>query len=187
MNVVNVLFIAVGLAMDAFAVSICSGVIIKKRKFKHALRFGLMFGGFQALMPILGWSAGVSFQSYVAAIDHWIVFGLLFFIGFKMIKDSFAIEEKENTASDLSWMVLFCLAIATSIDALAVGLGFAFLEVRIIYPSVIIGLTAFLFSFAGVYIGSKIGNLFEKRIEIMGGLVLIGIGVKILLEHTLLQ
>ena len=183
MNFITIIIIAIGLAMDAFAVSIASGVTLKRFKARPALRVALFFGGFQALMPVLGWLAGTSFQHYIAAFDHWVAFGLLTFIGGKMIYESFLIEKTENNCDPNNLATVFILAIATSIDALAVGLSFAVLNIQIIQPVIIIGVITFLLSLLGVYLGGKFGSLFENKIELIGGIVLIGIGFKILIEH----
>ena len=183
MNFVTIIIIALGLAMDAFAVSIASGVTLKCFKIGPALRVALFFGGFQALMPVLGWLAGSTFQHYIAAFDHWVAFGLLTFIGGKMIYESFIIEKTENKCDPNKLGIVFVLAIATSIDALAVGLSFSVLQVQIVNPVIIIGVITFLLSLLGVYIGGKFGSIFENKIELIGGIILIGIGVKILIEH----
>ncbi|MDP8201072.1 MAG: manganese efflux pump MntP family protein [Candidatus Tenebribacter burtonii] len=183
MNIITIILIAFGLAMDAFAVSIASGVTLKCFKVRPALRVAFFFGGFQALMPVLGWLAGTSFQHYIAAFDHWIAFGLLTFIGGKMIYESFLIEKAESKCDPNNLITVFVLSIATSIDALAVGLSFSALQVQIIQPAIIIGIITFLLSLLGVYLGGKFGSLFENKIEFIGGTVLIGIGLKILIEH----
>ena len=175
--------IAVGLAMDAFAVSITSGLTIKRLHINHALRIAFFFGSFQAIMPVIGWLAGISLIDYIAAVDHWIAFGLLGFIGCKMIYESITVQSNEKEINPLNSYVLVVLSIATSIDALAVGLSFAFLRVSIVTPVIIIGTITFSLSYLGVYIGDRIGHFFENKIEIAGGLLLIGIGVKILFEH----
>ena len=181
MNLLTILLIAVGLAMDAFAVSITSGFTIQKLHIRHALRIAFLFGLFQAVMPVLGWLLGSSMYRLIVHIDHWIAFGLLSFIGIKMIVESFQLDVEKT--SPLKTGVLFILAVATSIDALAVGVTFAVLDTAIFTPVVIIGVVTFVMSFCGIYIGEKFGHFFEKKIEIFGGLILIGIGVKILIEH----
>lgn len=185
MRLITIFFIAVALAMDAFAVSIASGVTIKKLKIRHALTIALWFGFFQAFMPVLGWLGGVKLKTVLEGVDHWIAFGLLAFIGCKMIFESFKIEGIEKKTNPLDVYVLFVLSIATSIDALAVGLSFAMLGVSIIFPSIVIGIVTFIISYAGVWIGDKGGHFFEKKMEVLGGLILIGIGIKILLNHLL--
>ena len=183
MNLVTIIIIAVGLAMDAFAVSIASGITLKRVRLSYALRIALFFGGFQAVMPLIGWLVGSSFSSYIAAFDHWVAFGLLAFIGGKMIYESTVLKAAEKKTDPSKLMILIVLAIATSIDAFAVGLSFSVLQVHIIQPVIIIGLVTFLLSLLGVYIGGKFGSIFENKIEFIGGLVLIGIGFKILIEH----
>jgi putative Mn2+ efflux pump MntP len=180
-----IILIAIGLSMDAFAVSITSGITIDCLRLKHAARIAFFFGAFQAVMPILGWLAGIGLKQYVEAFDHWIAFGLLLFIGVKMIYEAVWIKEVEKKCDPLNITILLGLAIATSIDALAVGVTFAFIKVPIITPAVIIGLTTFTISFGGVFIGNKFGNRLGSKMEVIGGLILIAIGVKILLQHIL--
>lgn len=182
MDILSILFIAIGLAMDAFAVSVASGCVIKKLKLKHAVKIGIFFGGFQAIMPVVGWLSGLTVKNYIQSFDHWVAFGLLSVIGGKMIWESFQLE-KEEYSDPLKSSRLLLLAIATSIDALAVGITFAVLKISIILPVIIIGVITFILSVAGVYLGNKTGHLFEKKIELLGGFILIGIGVKILIEH----
>lgn len=183
MDMLNILFIAFGLAMDAFAVSITSGLTIKNLKIKHAFRIALFFGLFQAIMPLIGWLSGLTIKDFVMSIDHWIAFILLSFIGCKMIYESTKIESEKIKTNPLNMYTLLILSIATSIDALAVGISFAFLLVSIITPILIIGVVTFILSFIGVFIGNLKGHLFEGKIEIFGGVILIGIGLKILIEH----
>ncbi|HYF84214.1 MAG TPA: manganese efflux pump MntP family protein [Clostridia bacterium] len=198
MDILSIVLIAIGLSMDAFAVSVTNGIIIKNLKMSHALKIALYFGVFQALMPLAGWLAGSQFKDYITSIDHWIAFGLLAFIGGKMIREAFNEVEEEGvegmcevaistqgTACEnpLRMGRLFVLAVATSIDALAVGISFAFLRVSIVWSSMIIGLITFVICFAGVFIGNKFGGLLKKKAEIAGGLILICIGLKILIEH----
>lgn len=171
--------------MDAFAVSVTSGIAIQNLRIHHALRIALAFGLFQALMPVIGWLAGMALQQYVTGIDHWVAFGLLAFIGGKMIYEATRLEEAEEASNPLNLYVLLLLAIATSLDALAVGITFAMLGTAIMTPILVIGSVTFAVCLAGVYIGDMFGHFFEKHIEIFGGLVLIGIGLKILLEHLL--
>ncbi len=183
MDIVSILFIALGLSLDAFAVSVSSGVAIRNLKISHALKIAIFFGAFQAIMPLLGWLAGVSVRGVIEKYDHWIAFGILSIIGVKMIYESFKIKPCDECADPLKFYTLLILAIATSIDALAVGTTFAFLDVVIAVPAMIIGLVTFIVSFAGVYIGDRFGHFFENKIEVLGGLCLIGIGIKILIEH----
>ncbi len=187
MDIISLLFIAVGLAMDAFSVAVTDGIILKRIKIRNALKIGLYFGIFQFGMLYIGNLLGSAFASYITAVDHWIAFGLLFVIGGKMLVDAIrednCDENFDETKNPLSDKTLVVLAIATSIDALAVGVSFAAMAVEIVFASSVVGIVAFAFSFAGVYIGNKCGNLFGNKSEILGGVVLIGIGVKILVEH----
>jgi putative Mn2+ efflux pump MntP len=169
--------------MDAFGVAMATGAAVKKVRLSHALIVGTWFGVFQAIMPLAGWFCGVTMKSAIHGVDHWIAFALLTFIGCKMIYESFKMESIEDKPDPMNPRVLFVLAVATSIDALAVGVSFAMLAVPIAGPAVIIGVTAFLISALGVWIGDKLGRLFEKRVEIFGGIVLIAIGFKILISH----
>jgi putative Mn2+ efflux pump MntP len=181
MDVITIL-IAFSLAMDSFSVSITRGFTNPQPKMAtEALKVGMFFGVFQAIMPLIGWLAGVNIIDYISDFDHWIAFGLLSFIGVRMIYESTKTESKKIVSSS-SMSVLFMLSIATSIDALAVGLSYSFLEVSIITPAIVIGVITFLLSFLGVFIGNKFGGFFEK-IGLLGGLILIGIGIKILTEH----
>jgi putative Mn2+ efflux pump MntP len=182
MSLFTLFVTAVGLSMDAFAVSICKGLAMKKLSWKKALIIGLWFGGFQALMPSVGYLLGTSFEKYVTAIDHWIAFALLCLIGANMIKEALSGEEEEaNDSVDVKTM--FLLAVATSIDALAVGITYAFLQVQIIPAVTFIGVTTFVLSVAGVKIGNVFGLKYKTKAEILGGIILILMGVKILLEH----
>jgi putative Mn2+ efflux pump MntP len=185
MSIVAVFAIAVGLAMDAFAVAVSSGVALKRMQARHALLIATFFGVFQALMPFLGWHAGRWARGYVAAFDHWIAFMLLVLVGAKMIYDAVRDSGAKAAADPLNVYVLFLLAIATSIDALAIGITLSFLDVAIALPVLIIGLVTFVLSFAGAYLGSAVGHIAERRMEIAAGFILIGIGIKILFEHTL--
>lgn len=179
--------IGVSLSMDAFAVAVCKGLAMRKVNKKQCLVIALFFGGFQALMPFLGWLLGNQFESYITSIDHWIAFVLLGIIGGKMVVEAIRgkDENPEITQMDppLNIKELFVLAIATSIDALAVGITFAFLEVPIAEAIVIIGSTTFIISIVGVYIGNFFGNKYKNKAELVGGVILILIGLKILLEH----
>jgi putative Mn2+ efflux pump MntP len=183
MTHVTLLLIAFGLSMDAFAVSVSNGIAIQRRRANHALRIGLFFGSFQALMPLIGWAAGLNLRDLISGVDHWIAFGLLTFIGCKMIYESKKMNGRGKEAKPLNLPTLLMLSVATSIDALAVGISFALLNISIIAPILVIGAVTFVLSFFGVLTGSKIGHFFEKKIEILGGLILIGIGIKILIEH----
>ena len=182
MTLFEIMLIAIGLAMDAFAVSICKGLSMKHFNCKMAIIMGLYFGIFQALMPLVGYLLGTTFSELVVSIDHWIAFILLSIIGVKMIKDSFKNEaDDKNDKIDIKTMLV--LAIATSIDALAIGITFAFFEISIIKAISIIGFITFTISFIGVIIGNKFGDKFQGKAEIIGGGILILIGLKILLEH----
>ena len=183
MDIISIIFIAFGLAMDAFAVSVTSGLIIKHLRINNALKIAVFFGAFQAIMPLIGWSAGLSFRDFISGVDHWIAFGLLSIIGCKMVYESSKMGSNEKKIDPLNLYVLFILSIATSIDALAVGLSLSFLNVPIALPAIIIGIVTFLLSVFGVYFGNRFGHYFERKIEIIGGLILIGIGIKILIEH----
>jgi len=180
----DILLIGVGLSMDAFAVSICKGLAMRRIHWGHAAIIALFFGGFQALMPFLGWAAGLGFRGLIEAYDHWIAFGLLSFIGGKFLYDALKADEAcEVCDSALNLKELFMLAVATSIDALAVGVTLAFLKVNVAEACTLIGATTFLISFGGVAVGNFFGARFQKKAEIAGGVILILIGVKILLEH----
>ena len=183
MNTITIIFIAFGLAMDAFAVALASGIALKANKAYNAFKMALFFGVFQMVMPILGWLGGTGFRNFISSFDHYIAFGLLMFVGCKMIYESMKIKDVEEKTNPFNAKVLFILAVATSIDAFAIGLTFAFLKVAIVTPVIVIGIVTFAVSFAGVFIGNKIGHFFERRIEVVGGLILIVIGVKILIEH----
>lgn len=187
MGIVELLLIAVGLSMDAFAVSVCKGLGMKTGiNLKQTFLIALFFGGFQALMPFIGWLVGSRFEKYITAYDHWIAFVLLCFIGGKMLYECIFKkgEDAAESESALDIKELFVLAIATSIDALAVGVTFALLpDVNIGTSVLLIGLTTFLLSGIGVFIGNRFGSRFEKKAEIAGGVILILIGLKILLEH----
>lgn len=185
MPLFTIITIAVGLAMDAFAVSVVSGATYKKLHVAHALRMALFFGGFQALMPLVGYLAGVTVRRHMAAYDHWIVFALLAGVGGKMIYESFKIEEVENKRNPANIVVLLALSVATSIDALAVGVTLSLITEAVLAAAILIGVITFGLSLLGVYTGKRFGHFFENKMEIIGGLVLIGIGTKILLEHTL--
>lgn len=178
--------IGVGLSMDAFAVSICKGLAMEKVNKKQAVVIGLYFGGFQGLMPLLGWALGISFQQYITSIDHWVAFVLLAFIGGKMIVEAVRDEDVEEIGEKdlpLNHKELLLLAIATSIDALAVGISFAFLDIPILEAVIIIGCTTFVLSIIGVVVGNFFGTKYKKKAEIAGGIILLLIGLKILLEH----
>jgi putative Mn2+ efflux pump MntP len=182
MSIWELFIIAVGLSMDAFAVSICKGLSVEKAELKHGIIVGLYFGGFQAFMPLLGYFLGAKFQALITRYDHWIAFVLLGLIGANMVKESFD-KEQDTLPPSFTFRAMLPLAIATSIDALAVGVTFAFLQVNIIWAVSLIGITTFAFSWAGVKVGNVFGAKFKSRAELFGGIVLILMGIKILLEH----
>ncbi len=181
MSFVEIFLIGVGLSMDAFAVSVCKGLSVKKLSVKHAAAVGVYFGGFQFLMPVIGYLLGSSFQSLIESFDHWVAFVLLVLIGGNMIKESFGKEEKLD--DDFGFKTMLLMAVATSIDALAVGISFAFLAVKIVPAAVLIGVTTFILSGIGIYIGHAFGSKYKSKAELVGGIILVLIGVKILLEH----
>lgn len=183
MGIFTMISIGVGLAMDAFAVSICQGLKMIKVNKKYAVIIALFFGIFQAMMPLIGYVIGVQFESYITSIDHWIAFILLGFIGFNMIKESREKEEIDECIYRLDYKELTMMAIATSIDALAVGVAFAFLNVNVLMAVSIIGIITFGLSLIGVLLGHTLGMKFKSNAEMFGGIVLIIIGLKILLEH----
>lgn len=183
MELIEILLIGIGLSMDAFAVSICKGFSIKKLNLKKSFTVGLYFGGFQALMPLIGYFLGSVFTNFVTAIDHWIAFILLSLIGGNMIIETLKSNGNENYDDSLDFKTMLILAIATSIDALAVGITFAFLNVNVGIAVSLIGLITFIISFIGVNIGNKFGSKYGNKAQILGGIVLIIIGIKILIEH----
>lgn len=187
MGLFEIFMIGVGLSMDAFAASICKGLNMRRLNIKNMLIIGLFFGGFQALMPAVGWLLGKQFESYITSVDHWVAFALLVFIGGKMIYDVFT-EKNEDECGEktnrLDKKEVLTLAVATSIDALAVGISFAFLQVDILKAVSVIGVTTFVLSVIGVAVGNVFGSKYEKKATLAGGIILILIGLKILLEHT---
>ena len=183
MTFVEMLIIAIGLSMDAFAVSIAKGLTVREVRLRHLFITGAWFGGFQALMPVVGYMLGVSFSAIVESVDHWIAFVLLGLIGANMIRGSFCGDDEQHNA-DFSARKMLPLAVATSIDAMAVGVSFAFLGVNIWYAAVIIGLTTYLFSTLGIRLGHRFGMRYKSKAEFLGGVVLVLMGVKILVEHT---
>lgn len=183
MDFITIFIIAVGLAMDAFAVSIASGAAYKHLHLRHTLRIALFFGGFQAFMPLIGALAGLSFREYIADYDHWLAFIILVAVGGKMIYESFKITEAEKNYSPSNILVLLTLSVATSIDALAIGITLSLVAVSIATAVTVIGVVTFILSYLGVMIGKRFGHVFENRIEAVGGIVLIILGVKILLRH----
>ena len=185
MEIVEYTIIAIALAMDAFAVAIGKGLSVRRIRPRHALCVGAWFGGFQALMPVVGYLLGSSFASVVKTFDHWIAFGLLLLIGGNMIKESFGGDDDDDAShhSDFSWRVMLPLAVATSIDALAVGISFAFLGSNIWVASPIIGVVTAALSVAGLIVGNIFGRRHRSKAELVGGVTLILIGIKILVEH----
>lgn len=185
MHLAELLIIAVGVSMDAFAVSICKGLSVQRVRPRHVALTGLWFGGFQALMPLVGYFLGVGFADFVSSVDHWIAFILLGIIGGNMIKESGTGEGDHCSTSDFSARSMFGLAVATSIDALAIGVSLAFLKVNIWEAVLFIGVTTALFSGTGIFIGNIFGSRYKSKAEFAGGFILIAMGLKILLEHTI--
>lgn len=185
MSGIQITLIALALAMDAFAVSISSGIAIERMHIRHAFLIAAFFGCFQGLMPFMGWHAGQGVKNVAAEWDHWIAFILLVAVGIKMLYDALHNGNDERRFDPLNIYVLFMLSIATSIDALGVGFSLSLVDVAILVPVVVIGVVTFCMSFLGTYVGAVCGHLFEAKLEILAGLLLIGIGFKILLQHTL--
>ena len=182
MGAIEILLISIGLAMDAFAVSVCKGLAMKKMSWKKAIIIGLYFGIFQAVMPVIGYFLGTTFERFITNVDHWIAFILLVGIGINMVKEAFN-KESENRNDNVDMKTMLVLSIATSIDALAIGITFACLKIHIVMPVITIGLITFIISVIGVKIGNRFGDKYGKKAEIMGGVILILLGIKILLEH----
>ena len=182
MDLLTLLTLAVGLAMDAFAVSICKGLAMREKVLKKGIIVGLWFGGFQALMPTIGFFLGTQFKDQITSIDHWIAFVLLGLIGINMVKEALS-KDEEQADDSIAVKEMFMLAVATSIDALAVGITFAFLNVHIVSAAVMIGVCTFLISFVGVKIGNIFGTKYKSKAELAGGIILILLGFKILFEH----
>ncbi len=183
MEEITVLLLAIGLAMDAFAVSICKGLALRRITVRAVLIIGLWFGIFQAVMPVIGYVAGSAFYDLISDYDHWIAFILLFLIGANMVRESFS-DEEEGVDDDLGFRTMLLLAVATSIDALAVGISLAMTGEGIVGPAVMIGVITMLISMFGVWIGSRFGDRYGSKAELVGGVILILIGVKIVLDHT---
>lgn len=184
MGIITIIGISIGLSMDALAVSVANGIMIKKLQVRHAFRIALSFGFFQAIMPLIGWAAGITFSNYIKEFDHWVAFLLLVVVGGRMIWESYSSSKKDDTVRNcLHFPTLLILSIATSIDALAVGVSFAFLDMVIWLPIFLIGIITFIICFIGVILGNKLGPVFGNKLGIIGGLVLIAIGIKILVEH----
>ncbi len=183
MKLLSIIIIAVALAMDAFAVSVVSGSVYKRLKMRQIFRMAVFFSGFQALMPLIGSLAGLSIKKYIAGYDHWIAFGLLSAVGAKMIYESFKIGSVEQSFDPSNIFILLVLSVATSIDALAVGVTLSLITSSIIVAVIIIGIVTFALSYLGVFIGKRIGHFFENKIAALGGLFLIALGLKILTQH----
>ncbi len=190
MSFIDILLLGVGLSMDAFAVAICKGLAMRKVNKGQMLVIALFFGGFQALMPLIGWALGSTFAKKISAFDHWIAFVLLFYVGGKMVVDAIKEWKDKDTVEEmdppLDFKELILLAIATSIDALACGVTFSFYEnFNILKAIVIIGVTTFIISAGGVYVGNIFGDKYKAKAQLLGGVILVFLGVKILLEHTM--
>lgn len=185
MAFITLIIIAVGLSMDALAISIVSGSTYKQLHIKHALRIAFFFGSFQAFMPLIGYLAGQSLDKYISSYDHWVAFAILSAVGAKMIYESFKIKTAKSNFDPTNITMLFVLSLATSIDALAIGITLSILNISVVTAAAIIGLITFLISYIGVFIGKKFGHFFENKIEAVGGVVLIVLGIKILLQHLL--
>jgi putative Mn2+ efflux pump MntP len=183
MDLITILLIAVGLSFDTFAVSVSSGLTIRQIRFMQAVKIAFTLAFFQSLMPLIGWMVGSQFSGPVVNYDHWVAFGLLSALGLKMAYESFKKDNEKSNFNPLNLAVLLGMAVATSIDALVVGVSFALIEVNIYWTVLVIGVVTFLVSMAGMLFGKKVGGKLGKRMEIIGGLILIGIGIKILLEH----
>jgi manganese efflux pump family protein len=184
LSLLEIILISIGLAMDCLAVSISCSIIKKEIRFFEALKIGLFFGFFQGLMPVIGWLLGLSFKDYILAFDHWIAFGILGFIGVKMIIESLKKSDKKELEITSLWLILN-LSIATSIDALMIGVSFAFLQVSLLKTVIIIGGVTLFISMVGFRLGKSLGSVFGRSAELVGGVVLIGIGLKILIEHLI--
>lgn len=187
MDLLTVFGIALALAMDAFAVALTAGAVLNPLTRRHLFRLGFHFGLFQALMPIGGWLIGMTVQKWISAYDHWIAFGLLAFVGGRMILEAFNKEEDKEVSDPTRGLTMVMLSVATSIDALAVGLSLAMLGISVWMPAVVIGVVAGILTVLGMLLGRRLGRNWGKRVEVCGGLVLCVIGLKILLEHTLLK
>ena len=186
MSIVELFLIGVGLSMDAFAVAVCQGLCMPKLNLRQGGVIALYFGGFQALMPLIGWFLGSQFAGYIQSFDHWVAFVLLALIGGNMVREALSPEEEETSCavnSKLDHKKLFMMAVATSIDALAISVAFAFMDVLILPAVSLIGCTTFCLSLVGVVVGNFFGSRYKKRAELTGGIILILLGVKILLEH----
>jgi len=183
MDLITIFIIAIGLSFDTFAVSVSTGLSVNKIRFSQGVKVAFIFAFFQALMPFIGWFIGKQIEKLISDYDHWIAFGLLLVLGLKMIYESFNNESKSNAPIFPKLSLLIGMAIATSIDALVVGISFAFIQFNIYWAILIIGLTTFMVAMLGMLLGKTVGNKFGRKIEIIGGLILIGIGLKILFSH----
>ena len=182
---INLILISISLAMDCFAVSIAGGATVTRPKIQNALKIGLSFGFFQAIMPLIGWAIGFSFRNLIENVDHWIAFSLLLIIGIKMLYEAFKKSPKEDKTGITRISTLLILSVATSIDALVVGISLSIIGISVFLSILIIGLFAFIFSVSGYYLGHRIGKVVGNKMEIIGGIILIGIGIKILIEHLI--
>lgn len=182
MHLLEILLIAIGLSFDTFAVSVSSGLYIREIQFLQAVKIAVVLAFFQAIMPLAGWLGGIQIEKYISEVDHWIAFGLLALLGLKMIIDSLS-ANRDNKLNPLMLRVLIMMAIATSIDALVVGLSFAFIKTNIVSAILIIGFVTFIFSMTGMLAGKKVGGKLGTRMEILGGIILIAIGLKVLVSH----
>jgi len=185
MELLTLFLIAIGLAMDSFAVSITAGLSLKRFKLSTISRVSIVFAFFQGLMPVIGWALGQTFSDIISAYDHWVVFGLLLLIGGKMIYESLTQQEEAHCINIYSKRTICTLGMATSIDALAVGISFSLLNVEIFFSAAIIGVTTFILSFLGLTLGLKLGSIFRSKVELLGGVILIGIGIKVLVSHLM--
>jgi putative Mn2+ efflux pump MntP len=185
MDLFTTLLIAIGLSFDTFAVSVSTGLAVNQIRFWQGVRVAITLAFFQALMPLIGWFLGKQVSEYIVSVDHWVAFILLSALGFRMVYESFKKEDAPSEFNPLSRTVLIGMAIATSIDALVVGVSFAFINTRIYFTVIVIGIVTFLVAMIGMLFGKKVGGRLGRRMEIIGGIILVGIGVKILLEHTL--
>jgi putative Mn2+ efflux pump MntP len=183
MNIITILLIAVGLSFDTFAVSVSSGLTIRHIRFLQAVKIAFTLAVFQSLMPLIGWFLGNQVSGYIANYDHWVAFGLLSVLGLKMAYESLKKDKENSNFNPLNLLVLLGMAVATSIDALVIGVSFALVEINIYWSILVIGVVTFLVSMVGMLFGKKVGGKLGKQMEIIGGLILIGIGIKILLEH----
>ena len=185
MELITLFFIAIGLAMDSFAVSITAGLSLKRFKLSTISRVSITFAFFQGLMPVIGWAVGQTFADIIGVYDHWVVFGLLLLIGGKMIYEALKHEDEAHCINIYCNKTICTLGVATSIDALAVGISFSLLEVQIVYSAFFIGLITFILSFLGLTIGLKLGSIIRSKVELIGGIILIMIGIKVLITHLI--